>query len=112
MYNEIIYLVDDIATEKVDNYGDPVQEQVKSKLFAKKKSISQTEFYQAQTSDYKPEIKFKISDYEDYEGQKYLIYGDTKYKILKTYQTEENELEITCYGGVRNEHTAISNEDI
>jgi len=109
MYNEIIYLANEIKTGKVDEYGDPVYELEMTQLFAKKKSISQTEFYQAQTSDYKPEIKFKIPDYEDYERQKYLIYGDTKFKILKTYQTEENELEITCYGGVRDVTAAISN---
>ena len=112
MYNEIIYLADEIKTGKVDEYGDPVCDLEMSQLFAKKKSISQTEFYQAQTSDYKPEIKFKIPDYMDYGGQKFLVHEDVKYKIMKVYQPENSEeLEITCYGGVRDVNAAIGDEN-
>ena len=112
MYNEIIYLADEVPTGELDEYGDPIMKFVKSQVFAKKKSIGQTEFYQAQTSDYKPEIKFKIPDAGDYEEQKFLIYGDTIYKILRVFQSEDtNESEITCYGGVRNANTANSDEN-
>ena len=111
MYNEIIYLADEVPTGKLDEYGDQIMELVKSQVFAKKKSIGQTEFYQAQTSDYKPEIKFKIPDDADYEEQKFLIYEDTIYKILRVFQLDTNELEITCYGGVRNASAAVSNEN-
>lgn len=111
MYNEIIYLADEVITEEKDAFGDPVTKFVTSQLFAKQKSISQTEFYQAQTSDFKPEIKFKIPDYLDYSGQKYLIHENVRYKILRTYRTEENELEITCYGGVRNVNTEVGDKN-
>lgn len=111
MYNEIIYLADEVITDEKDDYGDPVTKFAISQLFAKQKSISQTEFYQAQTSDYKPEIKFKIPDYLDYSDQKYLIHENVRYKILRTYRTEENELEITCYGGVRDVIATVDNED-
>jgi len=111
MYNEIIYLADEVKTKDKDKYGDPIIKFATSQVFAKQKSISQTEFYQAQTSDFKPEVKFKIADYLDYAGQKYLIHEDMRYKILRTYRTEENELEITCYGGVRDVVATVSDED-
>lgn len=111
MYNEIIYLADEVITDEKDDYGDPVTKFAISQLFAKQKSISQTEFYQAQTSEFKPEIKFKIPDYLDYDGQKYLIHNDIRYKIMRTYRTDSNELEITCYGGVRDAVATVGNED-
>lgn len=109
MYDNVVYFSDFRDGTEKDEYGDPVQEEIRSEpVFAQKKSISQTEFYQAQTNDKKPEMKFVISDYMDYGNQKYLIYGDIRYKILKTYQTDTNELEITCYGGVRDVSATVS----
>lgn len=113
MYNEAIWFCDYKQGQALDEYGDPIEERVVSDLvFAEKRSISQTEFYQAQTSEFKPEIKFEIPDYLDYSGQKYLIHEDMRYKILRTYQPEgTSKLEITCYGGVRDVITTISDED-
>lgn len=112
MYNEIINFCDYESSDKKDKYGDWIQERVLSEpVFAKKKSISQTEFYQAQTNGMKPEIKFVIADYLDYNNQQFLIHENVRYKVLKTYQTETNELEITCYGGVRDASTEVRDKN-
>lgn len=112
MYDDVVYFSSfEDGTEK-DQFGDPVQTEKRSEpIFAELKSIGQTEFYQAQTNDKKPEIKFKIADYLDYQNQKYLIHDGIRYKILRTFRTESNELEITCYGGVRDAIAAVSDED-
>lgn len=114
MRDEMIFFMDLVpsANEK-DDFGDPVMQKHLSKMvFAEKKSIAQSEFYQAQTPGKKPEIKFIITDHLDYQGQEYLIHNETRYKILRTYQkTGSDELEITCYGGVRDARTTVSNED-
>ncbi len=101
MYNEIIFLADEIETEKKDEYGNPVLELKSTQVFAKLTSIGMKEFYQAQTAGLKPEIKFIIPDYLDYAEQKLLLHEGVRYQILRTYRNESNELEITCYGGVR-----------
>lgn len=77
-------------------------------IFAEIKSIGMKEFYQAQTAGSKPEIKFIITDYMDYQGQEYLIHDNIRYKVLRTYRTGNNELEITCYGGVRDVRAPVS----
>ena len=110
MYNEIIYFMEKVTTEEKDEYGDPKYEWKRSKVPAKQKSISQTEFYAAQTSDKKPEIKFEMADYMDYNRQQYLVHEGILYKILRTYRAEDNHLEITCYGGVRDVSAEISDE--
>lgn len=112
MYNEAIWFCDYKQGQTLDKYGDPIEERVLSDLiFAEKRSISQTEFYQAQTSDKKPELKFVIPDYLDYSEQSFVIHNGMRYKILKTYQTDTNELEITCYGGVRDVNAEVGDEN-
>lgn len=112
MRDEVIYFMDMVPGNQKDEFGDPVVEnQVSHRVYAEIKSISQSEFYQAQTSGQKPEMKFIITDYLDYQGQKYLIHEGVRYGILRTYRTGRNELEITCYGGVRDANAAVSDPD-
>ena len=100
MYDKEIYLVDEVESEKEDEYGDPVSDRILKQRFADLKSISQTEFYQAQTNDYKPELKFELADYLDYAGEKKVVYEGFVYKVLRTFVIGR-KIEITCYGGVR-----------
>lgn len=102
MYNETITLARPVEVEGVlDEYGDPTYTLDKTDVFAEQKSIGQKEFYQAQTEGEKPEIKFVIPDYLDYDDQPFVLFSGIRYKVLRTYRNNKNELEITCYGGVR-----------
>lgn len=110
MRTEAIYFMDLVLGEEKDEFGDLIKKrELSDVVFAEIKSIGQTEFYQAQTIDKKPEIKFIITDYMDYSQQRYLIHENIRYTILRTYRTDSNELEITCYGGVRDATTTVSN---
>lgn len=100
MYDKEIYLIEEADNGKKDEYGNPITERVLKQRFASLKSISQTEFYQAQTNDYKPEIKFELADYLDYAGENKVLYEGCIYKVLRTF-VSGRKLEITCYGGVR-----------
>lgn len=112
MRDQEIKFLDYKYGDEKDDYGNPVEKPILSEtVIAELLSISQTEFYQAQTSEHKPEIKFKITDYLDYDGQKYVVYGNVRYTVLRTYRTKNNELEITCYGGVRDAIAAVSDQD-
>ena len=98
MYNEVIYLLsNEITTNKV---GDQIETPKKEMRFAKLKSIGQSEFYQAQANGLKPELKFVLADYLDYDNQEEVIHNNFRYKVLRTYRTG-NEIEIVCYGGIR-----------
>lgn len=100
MYNELIYLVSKQRTK--NEVGDMIETTEKSMRLAKIKSIGQTEFYQAQAQGLKPEIKFVLADFLDYNNQENVVYNDFLYKVLRTFRTG-NEIEIVCYGGVRME---------
>jgi SPP1 family predicted phage head-tail adaptor len=102
MYDSIIKLV--AQTTSVNEYGDSVVTETARSIFAEVKSIGQSEFYQAQAVGMKPEIKFVIADFADYEGEEILRYapfGGTEetYKIIRTYRTKM-ALEIVCKRGI------------
>ena len=102
MYESIITLITE--TNTVDEYGDTITVETERTIFAEVKSIGQTEFYQAQAVGLKPEIKFVIADFADYQNEKKLKYtpfGGTEdiYTVLRTYRTK-NQLEIVCKRGI------------
>lgn len=102
MYDNIIKLVS--VSKTVNNYGDIVETPTEKLVFAELKSIGQTEFYQAQAIGLKPELKFVIADYLDYNDEKTLKYQpfhgkEEEYTVIRTYRNG-NELEITCKRGV------------
>ena len=57
------------------------------------RSIGLTEFYQAQATNYRPELKFVLADYLDYQGETYIQYNGDLYVVIRTYRTGQ-ELEI------------------
>lgn len=102
MYDQIIKLIKEDV--KTNEYGDSVVVQTERTVFAMQKSIGQSEFYQAQTSGLKPEIKFVLPDVLDYQGETILKYApfmqeEQKYSVLRTYQAGRT-MELVCKRGV------------
>lgn len=102
MFDDVIKLIKD--TDTTDYYGDLVKTTTERTLYAQVKSVGQSEFYQAQAVGLKPEIKFVIADFYDYQGEqqlKYTPYGGTEqvYDIIRTYRNNTN-LEIVCKRGI------------
>lgn len=102
MYNEIITLIS--VSNSVDEYGDLVETRTSKTVFAELRSIGQSEFYQAEAIGLKPEIKFVLADYLDYNGEKILKYTpyngtEQEYSVIRTYRNN-NQLELVCQRGV------------
>ncbi len=64
-------------------------------VFCEVRSIGMREFYQANATDFHPELKFVLADYLDYNGETLAIYDGDLYRILRTYRTGI-ELELTA----------------
>lgn len=94
MYDQVITLINDEKT--VDECGDLKTTETGRQVFAELRSIGQTEFYQAQAVGLKPEIKFVLADYYDYQNEQTLEHEGTRYRVLRTYRTG-HQLEITAY---------------
>ncbi len=103
MYDAVVKLISESRT--VDAYGDIITTETERSVFAEIKSIGQSEFYQAQAVGLKPEIKFVLADYLDYQNEKKLRYqgfkeeAEEEYTILRTYRNN-NLLELVCKRGV------------
>ena len=63
-------------------------------IFANKKSVRQSEFYQAATVGLRPEMVFEIHS-EDFEGEERVRYNGKEYVIIRVYEQSSGQLELT-----------------
>lgn len=66
----------------------------KRTVFAGVQSIGMSEFYQANAQGIRPEAKFVLADYLDYNGENLLCHDGVCYRIIRTYRTG-HALELT-----------------
>lgn len=93
MFSEVIELIDVIS--KVDEEGFEINEEIKSEVFANKKSIRASEFYDARKVGYALDIMFEVKPY-DFNEQEFILYEGKKYKIERMYQKNSEILELVC----------------
>lgn len=80
----------------VDDLGYLNTEIIGEKLvFCNVKSASQSEFYKALEAGYNIAIVFDVR-YADYSGEKLIRYGGTEYKVIRTYRTTIDNIELSC----------------
>ena len=85
-------------TDSINNIGDPVETRVyTSTIFANKKSIRQSEFYQAHATGLRPELSFIIRE-ADYSQQPALEYDSKDYRIIRTFSKNGELIELICEG--------------
>ena len=92
--NEILKLIQ--RAVGTDEYGDPSFQETSREVFARLGSIGQSEFYQAQAVGLKPELKFVLADYLEYNDEPLVEYNGQRYRVLRTYRKGQ-ELELTVY---------------
>lgn len=83
-------------------YGDLVKTETRRNVLAGEYSVGMTEVYQGMAMGFKPEVKFKLANWLDYEGEErveYTPFGSedvVKLRVLRTFNAGD-ALEITCY---------------
>lgn len=103
MYNHELTLISYETTK--DEVGNDIRVPIKREVLCKIKDIGSTEFYNAQVSNLKPEIKFIVHSFE-YQGEKEVSLEGVKYQVVRTYQGDTvdrsdnalngEEIELTC----------------
>jgi len=97
-FSDVIYLISETST--TNDIGDVIKVPNEKMVFANKKSIRQSEFYQAQTNGLKPELTFEIYSFE-YENEPKVKFNNKTYSIIRTFEKGET-LELICEGVVNN----------
>lgn len=59
------------------------------------KSVTRSEAYQAYAVGLNPNIVFELAVTEDYNGEKTVLYNDTEYRVIRTFQ-KDYSLELIC----------------
>jgi SPP1 family predicted phage head-tail adaptor len=95
MWRDVIQLV---GIDYVPNeYGDNTYLKTIANVFANKKSVRQSEFYQALTTGNKPELMFEVRSI-DYNNQENLIFNNKEYVIIRTFSKNDEITELICTG--------------
>ena len=97
MFDDVLELIS--ITTDINDIGDVIKIKNYTEIFGIRKSIKQSEFYQAQATGLKPETSFEINSFE-YNDETHVRYNNKEYKILRTYQKSIDRLEIVLEGVV------------
>jgi SPP1 family predicted phage head-tail adaptor len=95
MWRDVIDLIPVVVGK--NGYGEEVeQDGIPKTVYANKKSVRQTEFYQAMAAGMKPEIVFEVM-VADYSDEPKVKYGDDKYyRVIRTYSANDERIELVC----------------
>ena len=83
------------ATITQDEYANEIETETTLTVWADIGSVGRNEFYNALQSGLKPSMVITIKAFE-YSGQKYVSHGGKRYKVERTYQADNENLELTC----------------
>lgn len=78
-----------------DEIGNQISSEIKTLVYCAIKSVGRGEFYNAASNGLKPEIIFVIHNYE-YNGEKEVQFEGKRYKVIRTYSSNFEEIELTC----------------
>lgn len=89
-------------TSKKNNIGDEISTVEELKRIAEIKSIGQREAYQASARGLKLEFTAIIWKFE-YKNEEVLKYNGKEYRIQRTYERDDEKIELVCGNLVNNE---------
>ena len=96
----------DLITETASAHGvhDAVTETART-VYCTVRSVTRSEFYNALNAGVQPEYVFVLALADDYEGERVVRYRGQKFRVVRTYVTEDDSIEITC------ERSDVNGED-
>lgn len=93
IYADVITLIAETTTQDADGYQRTTE--TAAEVYANVKSVKRSEFYEALRSGITETIVFEIFAH-DYDKQRLIDYGGTRYKVERVYQTTLDRVELTC----------------
>lgn len=105
MWNEVCYLGRLTVGDKTNEVGDKIKTITYDReVYCNEKSVKASEFYQAQAAGMKPEVVLEVM-LIDYSKEKFVLYDDEEYTVLRTYKKSKEKIELTLTRGVNNATT-------
>ena|SRR5690606_20135218 len=94
LWRDVIQLVS--VTHTTNSIGDAIPQESTRQVYANRRSIRQSEFYQAMTTGLRPELMFEVRSAE-YQGEPTVRFEGADYSIIRTYDRGEIT-ELICTG--------------
>lgn len=87
----------DLITETKSKHGvhAAVTETART-VYCTVQSVTRSEYYNALNAGIQPEYVFALSLAEEYQGERYARYRGVKYRIVRTYITSDDGIELTA----------------
>ena len=100
MTDVIAYLIGKTIT--MNQLKQEIEVETRTEIYARKESISQSEFYKGGEAGLKPEFRLKTAII-DYNGEREVELDGKKYGIYRTYEPDQDYIELYCErkGGVQ-----------
>lgn len=98
MFRDVVTLSAIVETQ--NTYGEIIETATTKSVMADKQSVKRTEFYQAMTAGFKPEVVFVIKSCE-YSNQPKLTHESINYEVIRTFTVDNECIELICQRGVK-----------
>ena len=87
----------DLITETASAHGvhQAVTETART-VMCEVRSVSRSEYYNGLNAGVQPEYVFHLALAEDYQGERVVRYKGQKFRVIRTYMTDDDGIEITC----------------
>lgn len=82
-------------TQVTDNIGQIIETESKASVIGNVRSITQSEYMQGRQEGLSPAYVFDISIFA-YSGQKIVEYQGERYSVYRTFEADENYIELYC----------------
>lgn len=82
-------------TVTLNDYKQEVKTETRSQIFAKKESVSRSEFYNGGKAGLQPEFKLTTAII-DYNGELEVELDGVRYGIYRTYNVSQDYIELYC----------------
>ena len=92
MRQEVLYLV---AEEPAAHGIFEATTETQRMVYVAVKSVSGQEYYTALSHNILPSMVFVLRDYAEYNGEKICVYGGVRYRVVRTYITPQQTIELT-----------------
>jgi SPP1 family predicted phage head-tail adaptor len=97
LFRDVLDLITVTVTQ--NDIGDDIPTKTYNRIFCNKKSVRQSEFYQAMNDGLKPEYVFEVRS-ADYSNETLIRYNSKEYMVVRVNPKMNEWTEITVQGTV------------
>lgn len=81
-------------------------------VFCFVKSVGFREYFEALAQSLHPSFVFVLRDYAEWHGEKICVYNGVRYRVIRTYVTPQNTIELTVEEATVDRAVPVTTEEV